>query len=102
MKTIWASFNRFEIEIPQYIVDSVPQSGPADYAIRNARTDFFVLEQLAKIDPDKLKAELKEYGAWDEIQLSNHSDNLDRILWIAVGNIQDGNCPLDEEDDSND
>ena len=35
--------------------------------------------QLAKIDPEDLKKELDEYGAWDDGELSNHQDNLKRL-----------------------
>ena len=40
--------------------------------------------------PKDLQDELREYGAWDEIQLQDHNANLMRILWIAAGDIQDG------------
>jgi hypothetical protein len=51
----------------------------------------YIKKQLDALPVDKLAIELKEYGAWDEIELSNHNDNLKRILWIAAGNITDNN-----------
>jgi hypothetical protein len=44
---------------------------------------------LDKISAYSLRAELREYGAWNEEELSNHEDNLARILWIACGNIRE-------------
>ena len=46
-------------------------------------------EELDRIPADDLRAELKEYGAWSEEELADHEANLDRILWLACGNILD-------------
>lgn len=46
-----------------------------------------IWRQLAKIDKDILRAELDEYGAWDDEELADHEANLTRILWIACGDI---------------
>ncbi len=43
--------------------------------------------QLDKISPDKLRCELKEYGAWDSEQLKDHHENLTRIVWLACGDV---------------
>lgn len=75
------------IELPVYIIDMMPLSGPADTAIAHMRTMPEVISELSEIDVNDLKKELKEYGAWNELELSNHDDNLSRILWIACGNI---------------
>jgi hypothetical protein len=48
-----------------------------------------IAEQLARIDPEVLRAELKEYGAWDAQELADHDQNLQRILWLAAGDIRD-------------
>lgn len=53
-----------------------------------------VKTELAKIDKGKLKQELKEYGAWTNEELSNHNDNLMRILWISCCNINEKNNAL--------
>lgn len=45
--------------------------------------------QLAKIDAGTLRAELAEYGAWDDAELSDHDANLNRILWLACGYIDE-------------
>lgn len=43
--------------------------------------------QLEKIDPDVLRRELDEYGAWDSDELANHDDNLERIVWLAANDV---------------
>lgn len=85
-----AYFNYIDgIELPQWVVDSCPQSGSCDNAIAEFREDDEVAEELSKIDAEKLKTELKEYGAWTDEELEDHNENLDRILWIAIFNIID-------------
>lgn len=43
--------------------------------------------QLEAIDPTILARELQEYGAWDEDELADHRQNLQRILWLACNDI---------------
>lgn len=50
-----------------------------------------IRRQLNKIKAEKLKKELLEYGAWDEVELSSHADNLQRVLWLACCDIAEGN-----------
>ena len=45
--------------------------------------------QLARIDPDVLRSELGEYGAWGSDELVNHADNLERIVWLAANDVAD-------------
>lgn len=64
-------------------------SGDCDDDISALRNVPYIAEQLANIDPEKLKSELREYGAWDDAELSDHDQNLSRILWLACGDIFD-------------
>lgn len=48
-----------------------------------------IARQLKKIDPATLRSELKEYGAWDSRELADHDQNLQRLLWLAAGDISD-------------
>lgn len=50
-----------------------------------------IAQQLAKLDPEALRLELKEYGAWDATELADHEQNLQRILWLACGQIKEEN-----------
>lgn len=62
-------------------------SGPCDDDIAYLRTVPAIRRQLVKLDPDTLRKELKEYGAWDATELADHEANLNRWLWIACGDI---------------
>lgn len=48
-----------------------------------------IARQLAKLDPALVAEELKEFGAWDEAELSDHAQNIQRLLWTACGDITD-------------
>lgn len=47
----------------------------------------WMASQLENIDPDALRSELSEYGAWDSDELVNHADNLERIVWLAANDV---------------
>ncbi len=63
--------------------------GQCDADIAYLRQEPRIKRQLAKIDPALLRDELREWGAWDDDELSDHDANLDRILWLACGDIID-------------
>jgi len=50
-----------------------------------------IKKQLDKIDSKVLADELDEYGCWDADELANHEQNKIRLLWIASGDILEGN-----------
>jgi hypothetical protein len=87
----WSSSSgRIELQIPLKWADAIHQPGPADGTVAEARRDPFIEAQLDKISDDDLKEELSGYGAWDEEDLADREDNLDRLLWIAA-------CDVDEQ-----
>lgn len=85
---IAAYFNYIgSIELKKQIWYCIPRQGAADKAIEALLTMPEVREELKDINPDKLRTELREYGAWDDEDLEDHETNLARILWIAAGNL---------------
>jgi hypothetical protein len=81
-----ASFDRFEIEMPWKAAKDMSQPGPADAYVSHwskiiPRPDACTAEVLA--------SELKEYGAWDDDELSDDAENWERIIWIAANNISE-------------
>jgi len=70
---------------------SVNHSGPCDDDVMALSKVPAIKEQLDKIDTELLKNELSEYGAWDEVELSDHEQNIQRILWLA-------GCDIDENE----
>ena len=86
---MYAIFNHFEIQMTRNQAESASHPGPCDSDVRDLLNDRKIARQLDKIAPEKIAAELKEYGAWDEVELSDNEANKARILWIACGNITD-------------
>jgi len=86
------SFNHIDcLDIPEILADWVDHPGDCEKDLVKMMQLEEIQTELNKIDPENLRKELKEYGAWTEEELSNHNDNLMRILWIACCNINDGN-----------
>jgi hypothetical protein len=69
--------------------DSCSHSGPCDDDVNRIMTKQYIKKQLSLLNPEKLAKELKEYGAWDEIELSNHNENLMRWVWISAEDISE-------------
>jgi hypothetical protein len=63
--------------------------GPCDLDVADLSTDPTIAPQLAAVDPAQLRAELDEYGAWDDAELSDHAQNLQRLLWLAAGDVHE-------------
>jgi len=85
----FATFNRFEISMTKAQAESVSHSGDAEADVVALLKDPKIQEQLAKINPDKIREELKEYGAWEDDELQDDEANKRRILWIGGGDISE-------------
>lgn len=84
MKKYSSYFERFEIELTEEQALTCAHQGDCYDDV------LYTLKELnLDIDPYDLKNELREYGAWDEQELSDHDMNLARIVWIAAGNIKE-------------
>lgn len=72
--------------------DAAQASHPGDCEadVKELRQKPYIAEQLIAIKPEVPAEELKEYGAWDDKELSDHDQNLTRLLWLACGDIADG------------
>lgn len=86
---MFASFNRFEIKMTRAQAESATHPGPCDSDVAHLVNLPAIRRQLDKIAPDAIAAELAEYGAWDDVELADHDQNRQRIIWIAAGNIVD-------------
>jgi len=83
-------FNQgFSISMTLAQAESCSHQGQCDDDVLYLSRLPAIRRQIAKIQPEAIAAELKEYGAWDEIQLQDHDENIQRILWIAAGNISE-------------
>lgn len=88
---MYASFNRFELKMTKGHALQGSHQGQCYPDVVNLSEVPYIRRQLDKINPDDIRAELKEYGAWDEVELSNNEENRYRIVWIAAGNIVEEN-----------
>lgn len=84
-KSYFALFNRFEIEMPLQAIEDCHHQGACDDDVEFQEKKI----DLSHIAPDKIRSELKEYGAWDADELADEKTNRQRIIWLAAGNIQD-------------
>lgn len=84
MKT--AHFNRFSVHLPERCIKECCGPGSTDSAVAywSSLCDF---EPSAT--PEAIRAELAEYGAWDDAELADDEMNRRRIVWIAAGNIKE-------------
>ena len=84
-----AYFNRFSITMTLKLAASCSHRGECYDDVMAALELPVIRRQLAKIDNATLAAELKEYGAWNEAELSDRAQNDARIIWIAAGDIRE-------------
>lgn len=82
---------RIELQLTKQQAATGSHQGQCDNDIAYLRQLPTIKRQLNKLDAGVLANELSEYGAWDDEELKNHEENLNRILWIACGDILDGN-----------
>ena len=82
-----STHGRIEIQMTLKQAQSCTHPGPCDDDVLALSNERSIRRQLEKIDPESLRNELREYGAWDETELADHPQNLQRILWIAAGDI---------------
>ena len=82
-----SSCGRVELEMTLEQAQSCTHPGPCDSDVRALSQQPDIERQLKAIDPEHLRLELREYGAWDNEELADHEQNLQRVLWIAAGDI---------------
>ena len=85
-------YDGMELNITKNEAAKGSHQGSCDADIADLMTVPRIRRQLNKLNPVKLAGALKEYGAWDDVELSDHEQNKARILWIVCGNIVEDNC----------
>ena len=93
---LWFTTGSGKIELKISLSDakSASHQGQCDADVLALSKVPYIAEQLAQIDPQTLRDELREHGAWDSDELADHDQNLQRLLWIACGDIveQETSC----------
>jgi hypothetical protein len=80
---------RIELELTLDEARTGSHMGRCDEDVQALSEDPHIAEQLARVDAQHLRDELRGYGAWDEQELADHEQNLQRLLWLACGDIVD-------------
>lgn len=91
MKTRWwgSSSGRIELAFRAGDEDNAHHSGRCDEDVAALCAAPYMSKQLKGIKPALLRRELAEYGAWDKAELADHAQNLQRIVWLAAGDLAD-------------
>lgn len=79
-----AYFERFTIEMTEEQAVSCSHPGPCDEDVKDTLPELNL-----QLDSGLVRAELKEYGAWNETELQDDNENLLRIVWIAACDIRE-------------
>lgn len=87
----WSSSSgKIELNITKRQAAGATHQGQCDTDVMELSQVPTIRRQLNRVDPGALRQELSEYGAWDEVELANHADNIQRLLWLAAGDITEG------------
>lgn len=84
-----AYFNRFELKMTRKQAQQGSHQGRCDEDVAVLMKVPQIAKQLQQLDPEKIKEELKEYGAWEDEELQDLETNHSRIVWLAAGMICD-------------
>src|SRR5688500_1004476 len=77
------------LRLTQDDVDTGYHQGACDDDVAGLRTDPRIESQLQALNPQHVREYLREFGAWDDDELSNWESSLDRVLWLACGDCRD-------------
>lgn len=84
----WTSSDgRINLEITKAQAHGAYHSGPCDRDIQDLRAAPRIKRQLAQLDVEDVRRELRGHGAWTVQELEDRGQNLDRLLWLACGDI---------------
>ncbi len=86
---MYATFDDFEIKMTLADAESASHQGDCQYDVIELLRDRRIVRQLEKIGPDRIRAELSKWGAWDDGELANDADNRERVVWLAACQIRD-------------
>jgi hypothetical protein len=77
------------LNITKAVAKECSKSGNNEYSVNYYMNLPKYKKQLDKLNPIEVRAELNDIGAWEDDELNNHNDNLQRLFWLSCGNIND-------------
>ena len=90
MRNYWwsESLGRLTLKLTMNDVRNCSHSGSCDYNVEELSQIPRIKKQTEKWDHEILNDSLREFGAWDDAELSNHEQNVRRMLWIACNDVE--------------
>jgi hypothetical protein len=85
----WTSSQGFELTLSDEDAQKGYHPGSCDSDIESLLKLPYIAEQLEKWEPEAVRNELREYGAWEEGDLNDDEANKGRMLWLACGDLGD-------------
>lgn len=90
----WSSSDgRLELQLTLAQARSASHQGQCDDDVRALSQEPDIAAQVAQWKPEDVRRELQGHGAWDEAELADHDQNLQRALWLAAGYVMDSDPP---------
>jgi len=77
------------LNITKAVANECSKSGNNEYSVNYYMNLPKYRKQLDKLNKESVRAELNDLGAWEDDELENHEDNLQRLFWLSCGNISD-------------
>mgnify|MGYP003453680661 CR=1 FL=1 len=77
------------LNITKAVAEECSRSGNNEYSVNYYMNLPKYKKQLLKLDKEQVRNELNDLGVWEDDELENHNDNLQRLFWLACGNISD-------------
>lgn len=86
---LWWTCGSGKIELRILLDDAQMCSHPGDCEadVVALMGEGYISRQLDQVDPAALRAELREYGAWEAHELTDHGRNLRRLVWLACCDV---------------
>lgn len=93
-RAFWYSSSCGRIEIALTLDDarSGSHSGQCDDDVAALRTVPYIAEQLAALNPEHVRNDCRESGAWNDQEPADDEQNLNRVLWFACSDIRENNA----------
>lgn len=82
-------YSYIELDFTRDQLEEICTSGSNDAAVEKWSRHPDFAEALSSLSREDAIRILYEWGAWDDRELSNHSENLKRILWIAAWDLSE-------------
>jgi hypothetical protein len=89
-RTWQSSLYGFSLTMTRKQAQSASGAGDQTESVTTLCREPTIAAQLDRLDPEAIRKELRESGAWDAAELADDSANRARLIWIVA-------CDLREE-----